>query len=45
MVELGEDEEVFAKFMTPLSGAFNHLKNELSDANIGPQTSQSVRHS
>ena len=42
MVALGEDEEVFARFMTPLSTAFNHLKNALSDANVNPQTPQSV---
>ena len=42
MVDLGEDEEVFAKFMTPLSQAFTHLKNEISDGKLSPQTSQSV---
>lgn len=42
MVDLGEDEEVFARFMTPLSAAFNHLKNALSDSNVNPQTPQSV---
>ena len=44
MVDLGEDEEAFAKFMTPLSTAFNHLKSELADGKINGQTSHSVRN-
>ena len=42
MVDLGEDEETFGKFMTPLSTAFNHLKSELADGKLNAQTSQSV---
>ena len=42
MVELGEDEETFRNFMTPLSEAFGILANQLDESKVGPQASHSV---